>query len=55
MSEKLICSQCGKEFETWDRFEDWGWGECATYEESDVCSQECYEEWRLDNREELCN
>lgn len=52
---KLICSQCGKEFEPWDRYEDWGFGEYGSYEEADACSKECYDEWRLDNREELCN
>lgn len=39
------CGQCGKQFEAWDRYEDWGFGEYATYEETDFCSEECRDEW----------
>jgi hypothetical protein len=53
--ETLICIQCGQSFEEWMRYEDWGWGEVGCYPETDVCSQECYDEWRSDNRKELCN
>ncbi len=57
MENKKIntCSQCSEEFETWDRYEDWGYGEIGSYEETEFCSEECYQEWRSDNRLELCN
>jgi hypothetical protein len=51
----LICQQCLEPFQPWDRYEDWGFGEIGIYEETDFCSQECYDEWRSDNREELSN
>lgn len=54
-SEQLVCIQCSKQFKAWDRYEDWGFGEIGSYVETDVCSEDCYNEWRLDNREELCN
>lgn len=52
--DKLICIQCGKTFKSWERFEGLG-GEIDSFEEYECCSVECYNEWRLDNREELCN
>jgi len=56
--ETLICIQCGQPFEVWARVEDYSIDDIEDLhlvDEADVCSQECYDEWRLDNREELCN
>lgn len=50
-----ICTQCGNEFKSWIRIENYDTHEETGYEEEDVCSYECYVDWRNDNREELCN
>lgn len=50
----MKCWQCGKMFASWDRIEKMG-GEINTWKEFEFCCNECYQEYRLDNRDELCN
>jgi hypothetical protein len=53
-----ICCQCLEPFETWPRVEDYsidGVVDLNLVDETEFCSQKCYDEWRSDNRAELCN